>query len=240
MKPPKGKNKLTFILLFLAIICFGYDLYHFSHHLGHDPTLIDLKGVRPKLAWKAFLFFGTLTLLIFSKKFRLLTITIFMVSLGGLNASAGRGSEACETARELMQESGIARDAKEDFFGRLKITPPRSSFPPEMDKITWWGSFKPFEFWESPQFQAVWINPRGESVNRSSFRGGQCQLAKTTLKMNQLPQGRLEPGIWRVIVSCGDVVMDNHPFAVMGSNRSSGERGSVQDSGMMIWADNVQ
>ena len=143
---------------------------------------------------------------------------------------------ACERAREYMTESGVARDAKENFLGRLKITPPRGSFPPEMDKVTWWGTFKPFEFWESPKFQAVWMNPRGEPVEREEFRGGKCQLAKATLPVERLSQRRLEPGMWRVIVSCDDVVVDNHPFPVIGSSSSP----DANDSGIMIWADEVK
>lgn len=240
MTVPKARFRLEILLLVVAALCFGLDLYHFSHHLGHDPGLIDLEGVRLKIAWKAFWFLGTLALLIFSKRLRFLGIVILMTGFGGFEAWARPGNEVCERAREFMQESGMARDAKENFLGRLKITPPRSSFPPEMDKVSWWGTFKPFEFWQSPEFEAVWINPEGLAVNRSSFRGGHCQLAKTTLKVNELPQRRLEPGMWRVIISCGDVVIDNHPFAVIGSTPSSGEGRDAKDSGVMIWADDVK
>ena len=139
-----------------------------------------------------------------------------------------------------MTESGLARDAKEGFLGNLKIQPPRGgSFPPEMDQLTWWGTFKPFEFWGNPEFQATWVNPQGMPVSRSSFRGGACALAKTTLQVKNLPQGRLTPGMWRVVVNCRDVTVDNHPFAVMGSQASPGDGGGTPDSGMMIWADDV-
>lgn len=141
--------------------------------------------------------------------------------------------ETCERARELMQESGIARDAKEDFFGRLKIKPPRTSFPPEMDRVTWWGRFKAFEFWQSPEFDAVWVNPEGQAVERQQFRGGRCELAKATLSTATLPRERLSPGMWRVVVSCGQTVIDNHPFAVVGSS------GPGPD-GVMIWAEGVK
>ena len=134
----------------------------------------------------------------------------------------------------------MARDAKENFLGQLKITPPRSSFPPEMDKVTWWGTFKPFEFWESPTLEATWINPHGESVSHSSFRGGKCQLAKTTLKVSQLPQGRLAPGTWRVVIRCDEVMIDNHPFPVVGSNGEDADSDIRAKSGIMIWADDVK
>lgn len=165
---------------------------------------------------------------------------IGMLGIMGSFAPGGIAGDGCERAREMMEKSGMARDAKEDFFGALKITPPRSEFPSEMDKVTWWGTFKPFEFWESPPFEATWINPRGEPVNRSSFRGGSCQLAKTTLSMNQLPQGRLEPGMWRVIISCGEVTIDNHPFPVVGSSPATVDSGTSPGSGVMIWADGIK
>ena len=135
----------------------------------------------------------------------------------------------------------MARDAKENFFGKMKITPPRTTFPPEMDRVTWWGRFQPFEFWSSPEFEAAWVNPRGETVEHQTFRGGRCELAKTTLPVSEkLPRSRLEPGMWRVVVSCQDVVIDNHPFRVAGSQNSPPDAGTSDDSGIMIWADDVK
>ena len=132
----------------------------------------------------------------------------------------------------------MARDAKENFFGKLKITPPRANFPPEMDKVTWWGRFKAFEFWASPEFQADWVNPQGDRVASQRFRGGRCELAKTALPVNNIPAGRLEPGTWRVVVTCDNVTIDNHPFTVAGSSNPVDARGG--DAGIMIWADDVK
>ena len=238
MKGNERRNKFALLAIFIAVVCFGFDLYHFTHHLRHDPTLVQIDGVPFKIAWKAFLFVGSLVLFFLSGRKRLLGAAILMFMMSERNGLTAR--ESCEMAREFLKESGMARDAKEDFLGRLKITPPRSSFPPEMDKVAWWGTFKPFEFWSNPEFQATWINPRGEAVNRTSFRGGHCQLAKTTLKMNQLPRGRLEPGVWRVIVNCDDVVIDNHPFAVIQTPSSPADGGKDQDSGIMIWANDLK
>ncbi|MBI4115265.1 MAG: hypothetical protein HY447_01680 [Candidatus Omnitrophica bacterium] len=229
---------LGLLLLVLALISFGFDLYHFSHHIGHDPTLLGLPQVPIKLAWKIALVLLTLILLSLTRWMLLFVVSFgFMLEILQTPLFAAMTRESCERARELMKESGIARDAKEDFLGRVKIKPPRSSFPPEMDKVTWWGAFKPFEFWESPEFQAVWINPQGQEVERQPFRGGKCQLAKTSLPTQKLPRGRLEPGMWRVIVSCEDVIIDNHPFAVVGSQASGKDAGD--DTGVMIWADDI-
>ena len=98
--------------------------------------------------------------------------------------------------RELVEKTGIARDAREIFFGGLKIDPPTGSFPSGMDKISWWGSFKPFEFWEIPEFQAAWINPQGEEVVRQKFRGSKCRLAKTTVRGENQLRGEFQGGIW--------------------------------------------
>ncbi len=234
-------RKMAVGFLMIAAFCFGFDLYHFAHHLHHDSSLLGLPGVSFKLVWKGALVSLTAALLL-----TLLTRRIFAALLGAgilLVAwqplgNAAMTYESCERARDYLKERGIARDAKENFFGQLKITPPRSSFPPEMDKVTWWGAFKPFEFWESPEFQAVWINPQGGIVERQTFRGGPCALAKTTLRVSQFPRGMLEPGMWRVIVSCQDVVIDNHPFAVIGQTQAGPDAGDGQ--GVMIWADDVK
>lgn len=231
------RNRAAFLSLAAALLCLGFDLYHFSHHLRHDPALLELEGVRVKMAWKIGLFLGTALLLIFSGRF--LSLLIVMAFCLEPFALAAMTRESCERAKEFMKESGVARDAKENFFGRLKIKSPRTTFPPEMDKVTWWGTFKPFEFWESPELEATWINPRGETISRAPFRGGHCQLAKTTLPIDRLPQKRLEPGMWRVIVNCEDVVIDNHPFAVIGSSSPSPDAARGEDSAMMIWADGV-
>ena len=239
MKKEK-RSKAPVVLLGAALVCFGFDLFHFGHHLLHDPALLGLPGVSWKLAWKGAIFLGTLLLLIFSRRVFLGVFGIFLgLSYGIAPVLAAQDGADCEQALELMEASGMARDAKEDFLGRVKITPPRSSFPPEMDKVTWWGTFKPFEFWRSPEFEATWIDPQGASVSRTRFRGGNCQLAKTTLQVEGLPQGKLRPGMWRVVVSCGEVVIDNHPFAVIGSP-SSAQDAMGKDSGVMIWADEVR
>lgn len=247
MKKEKEKSKrkrnfvgIAYVFLGIALVSFGFDLFHFSRHLGHDRTLLGLPGVALKLVWKGTLFLLTFVLLILSvRRFVFLLALALAFGSGGKHTFAA-SYETCERAREWMKESGIARDAKEDFFGRLQIKPPRSSFPPEMDQVTWWGTFKPFEFWESPEFEATWINPRGEAVEHQVFRGGRCQLAKTTLPVEKLPQGRLEAGMWRVVVACQGVMIDNHPFAVIGSPVSSLDGGGSEGSAVMIWADDVK
>jgi len=235
------KGKIDRLLLLIALVCFGFDLLHFASHLRHDPTLLGLSGVPLALAWKGGLFLGVLALSIFSRKMFVFVFGLLLTfSQGGTQNLGAAGKGVCERAREFMEESGIARDAKENFLGRVKITPPRSSFPPEMDKITWWGTIKPFEFWERPPLEATWINPAQEPVHRIPFRGGACKLAKATLKVSGLPQGRLEPGVWRVVVSCEEEVIDNHPFAVIAPPSSPQDRGRGKDSGVMIWAEDVR
>ncbi len=236
--PPKRGLSPLLGLLGLAWVLFGLDLFHYGYHLGRDASLLEIPGVLSNLAGKAALFVG-LSALFLADLRGLIFICGFSLMLTGIEtkASAAMTYESCERAREFLKEAGVARDAKENFFGRMKIIPPRSSFPPEMDKVTWWGAFKPFEFWESPEFNAVWINPSGQAVGRATFRGSHCQLAKTTLPVENLPQRKLEPGIWRVIVSCEDVVIDHHPFAVVGPHVAPIDAGGGQEQGMMIWVD---
>ncbi len=130
---------------------------------------------------------------------------------------------------------------QEDFMGNIKLSPPYGSFPTDMDRITWWGEFKPFEFWESPDFQAVWINPYGEEIARQNFKGHKCRLAKTTMLAQEQPRGEFQGGMWKVFVTCGDQVIDQQQFAVLSP------RGIVKPSDMkppkkesaMIWVGNA-
>lgn len=235
--PAAGREQFPLVFLGIALFLFGLDLIHYGYHLGRDVSLFEIPGVLPNLLGKAALFIGLSLLFLISRR-GLIVIWVFALMMTGARneASAAMTYESCERAREFLKEAGVARDAKENFFGRVKIIPPRSSFPPEMDKVTWWGAFKPFEFWESPEFNAVWINPSGQAVGRATFRGGQCQLAKTTLSVENLPQRRLEPGMWRVIVTCEDVVVDHHPFAVVGPQAAPIDAGG-EEQGVMIWMD---
>lgn len=223
-------------LLLLALVSFGGDLFHFAHHLTHEPTLVKLPGVLPKLVWKSGFFLALLALAGLSlRQWTWGAMVGILIGIHALPGSAAMTHESCERAQKYLKNSGVARDAKENFLGRVKVTPPETIFPPEMDKVTWWGTFKPFEFWESPKFEAVWINPHGEPADRQIFRGGQCQLAKTTLSTSKLPRGRLEPGTWRVRVSCEDIVIDNHPFAVLSPPPQAGDTAGGEP--IMIWAE---
>lgn len=217
------RNNLEWILILVALGCFGFDLFHFTHHLRHDASLIRLPGVKEKIFWKAGLVALAFLILLFSNKNLMIFLTLGFFLLAVSPAFAAPSQETCERAREFMKEAGIARDAKEGFFGKLKIQGPRAAFPSEMDKVTWWGDFKPFEYWQSPEFQAAWINPEGLPVKQSSFRGGPCSLAKNTLRTSELPSGELNPGLWRVVISCGDTVIDNHPFTVIGPSITAAE-----------------
>ncbi len=232
------RSKFELLLLVIALSCFGFDLFHFTHHLHHDPGLWDFPGVKEKILWKSVLLVLTLGLL-FSKPVLFSIIVFSHFSLDLIPSGLTLTNRECEEARQLMGDSGIARDAKEGFLGGLKIESPRGIFPSEMDQVTWWGTFKPFEFWSSPEFEATWINPEGQPVSRSFFRGGACALAKTTLRTKDFPRGELTPGMWRVVVSCRDVTIDNHPFTVIGPSISVDETKTPQSSGRMILADEV-
>ena len=150
-------------------------------------------------------------------------------------------SSECEHARELLDASGTARDATEDFLGRVHRKPPYGTFPSDMDQVTWWGTFKPFEFWESPEFQAVWINPQGQEVARQTFRGSKCRLAKTTLKAVDQPRGELTPGMWKVIVTCQDYLIDRQSFAVLPvqSTPTGPDAGPASQDSAMIWTSDL-
>ena len=149
------------------------------------------------------------------------------------------GSETCRHARQLLDQSGTARDARENLLGQIKKDPPYGSFPSEIDRVSWWGKFKPFEFWENPEFEAAWINPQGQEVARQKFRGSQCALAKTSLPAENRPRGQLEGGMWNVIVTCKDYLIDKQTFAVLPSappSRSGPDSSHKSQESAMIWA----
>lgn len=225
------------ILLALASALFLIDLSHMLIHLFKEPSLLKMQGVEFKLLMKFLWFFVPLILLAtrkFWRRFLMLTV-IFILGFNSYPAHA-KAQESCEHARELLQKSGISRDAKENFMGRIKLDPPHGSFPTDIDKITWWGEFPPFEMWESPEFTALWINPAGEEVAEYPFRGTKCKLAKTTLKASSQPRGQFQDGIWQMLVTCDDFVIDNQRFAVIRneSKKTSGESLNKEES-QMIW-----
>jgi hypothetical protein len=232
------KSFLKFLLL-ISFVAFMLDLVHMLYHLSDQPALWNVDGVPFKLAMKAVFFLIPVTLLTFQKKWtRLLLFLFFLLPSSSYWVYASSG---CENAKELMGKSGIARDASENWAGKIKVQPPTSSFPSDMDKITWWGEFKPFEFWHSPEFKAVWIDPEGRPAAEQTFRGKKCSLAKTTVYAKQQPRGEFKDGIWSVLVTCDDYLIDKQNFAVLPvggppSRNPQDQTQSPKDEGVMIWA----
>ena len=67
------------VVLAAALVSFGFDLFHFSHHLGHDSTLLKLSGVLPKLIWKGILI-SLVALLLISE----IRIFVFFLVFGAI------------------------------------------------------------------------------------------------------------------------------------------------------------
>ena len=207
-----AKKRLLRILVFSAFFIVALDLFHLLFHLTQEPGLWKLEGIRSKIMTK------------------LIPFPLY----------AGR-SDDCRQARELLDQSGTARDAKETLFGDIKKMPPYGSFSSESDQITWWGVFEPFEVWNNPEFQAAWINPRGEEVARQNFHGSHCRLAKTTLSAQNQPRGMFEGGMWQVMVTCQDYLIDKQTFAVVPEGGNPQQKGSdtarSPSETAMIWAE---
>lgn len=208
-------RKAALVKFFLGSIFLAYalDLFHAVFHVATEPELWRLEGIRSKVMLK------------------ILPLPVFATRPTG-----------CQEARELLDSKGTARDAKETLFGNIKRTPPYGSFPADADKVTWWGVFKPFELWESPEFQAVWINPEGQEAARQSFRGSHCRLAKTTLKAEEQPHGMFQGGMWQVVVTCEDYLIDKQTFAVLPDKppqRGSPDAGPPTSESTMIWAEDM-
>ena len=238
---PQKKPILTFIFLLVSFLAFGLDLLHMIHHIFKEPVLLKIQGVPWRLLFKVFCFLIPAFLLIRRSHWLQWLLLIGAFSLRP--APRAFAFSNCEHARELLDRSGVARDADENLFGQIKLKPPTGSFPVDMDKITWWGDFKPFEFWESPEFQAVWINPRGEEAHKQNFRGTKCRLAKTSIQAEKLPKGEFEKGIWSVIVTCEDYLISKQNFALLPLQPDSskvrtqeGRATSLRDEAVTIWA----
>jgi hypothetical protein len=232
-------KSLLLVLLGIALLALGADLFHMTYHLTKDAALWKVPGVLLKYAVKISMFLVPLGLLIFRKSWMRFAVFLFALSVLHPGQCLAFWSSGCKQAREMMEESGTARDAKENFFGKIKLQPPNGSFPQEMDKITWWGKFKPFEFWQSPKFQASWIDPEGKEVRRQEFKGEHCALAKNTIKGEEQPLGQFKPGVWKVVITCEDYVIDRQEFAVMPTGVPppvSGETQTQNPETMMIWA----
>ena len=233
-------RRLLQSLLVVSLAAFACDLFHMGYHLAVEPLLWRIPGVPGKLALKFFCLMIPLMLLVKRRIWLAWLLLFFLFNPGTPDSWAA--SRACQHARELLKKSGMARDAKENLFGQIKLSPPYGSFPPDMDKLTWWGQFQPFEFWESPEFQAVWIDPSGREAARQEFRPGKCELAKTSIQAKQEPRGEFTQGMWNVIVTCEDYLVDKQNFAVLPSESSPVPAGGGQDSSgkskedAMIWA----
>lgn len=210
-----------------------------TYHLTQDPSLWKVSGVPLKYAIKVLIILIPTALLLFRKSWQRLILMVFIFTAMVPSESFAFLTSGCKQAREMLKESGTARDAKENFFGRIKVQPPHGSFPQEMDKISWWGKFKPFEFWQSPKFQAAWIDPEGKEVLKQEFKGEHCALAKTSMAGEAQPQGLFKPGMWKVIVTCDDYVIDRQTFAVVPTGAPpplSGENQKTSQEPLMIWA----
>lgn len=225
--------------LIVSLFAFGLDLVHMIYHIFNEPVLLKIHGVVWKLLAKFFCFLIPVFLLIHRRHWLRGLLFFCSFSLTPLPVFA---YSSCQHARELLDRSGIARDASENLFGQIKLKPPYGSFPVDMDKITWWGDFKPFEFWQSPEFQAAWINPRGQEVLRQRFRGTKCRLAKTSLQGEKQPSGEFEEGIWSVVVTCEDYLISKQNFAVLplqpspSKTQSEESRPASRPEALTIWA----
>jgi hypothetical protein len=228
-------RKLCFSLLILSLLAFSIDLFHILYHLASEPALWRMSGVPAKLALKLVSFFIPLLFLISRKAWlSWLVVLLFVIASQGEILAA----TDCQQAREMLEQSGMARDASEDFFGNIKRKPPYGTFPSDMDRITWWGTFRPFEFWRSPEFKAVWINPQGQEILSQTFRGSHCRLAKTTIFAQAQPRGEFQGGMWKVVVTCEDYLIDRQSFAVTpppGFSQAPDAQKPSQETAM-IWA----
>lgn len=212
-------KKFLFFLIWISFLCFWFDLFHMMFHLSKSPALWQIDGVSFKFLIKTGCFLLPLSLLVFRKKWMTavsLSVLFLILFPSESRAFWGNSKTACQSAREMLENSGTAQNAKENLFGAVKLTPPEEKFPQGQEQVTWWGKFQPFEFWKSPEFKASWMNPQGEEAARQTFKGSHCVLAKTTLHAENLPRGEFQPGIWKVIVTCEDYVIDQRYFEVAG------------------------
>ncbi len=231
---------VLFVLLSVSLAAFGLDLFHMIFHLAEEPALWQIHGVPGKFLIKLGIFLIPAMIYLCRSFWTAWLVIFMMINLSFMPELRAASQSDCESVRELLDEAGMARDAHENFMGQVKREPPYTSFPAAMDKITWWGIFKPFEFWSNPEFQAAWISPQGQEIARHKFTGTKCRLAKTSLKGEDQPRGEFQPGMWKVIITCGDYLVDQRSFAVLqtappvGGPKADPRAPSQQP--VMIWA----
>jgi hypothetical protein len=204
------------------------------YHLAGSPALAEVEGVARRAALKAGALMVPVALWLAGPVWRRWLAVVFLAGAGASAAVAA--PDDCKHAAALLKTAGVSRDAKENFLGKVKIEPPHGSFPEEMDRITWWGKFEPFELWGQPEMEAVWIAPGGREVARQKLRGKKCSLAKTAIKGADRPFGKFEAGIWEVAVQCGETPIDRRRFAVMSPVDPPAQAAGDAPGGMMIWA----
>lgn len=152
------------------------------------------------------------------KRFIMSFLIFFVLSVAGAFAFTVTPtglSPVMRDAKTMLVQSGVAYDASEAWWGKINVQEPKSFFKPTTDQITWWGEFKPFKFWGTPELQAVWINPQGKEAARQDFKGLHCALAKTTLKMNTVARP-IPKGKWRVDVYHKGQLIDSKNFMIYG------------------------
>lgn len=118
--------------------------------------------------------------------------------------------------KSMLVRSGVAHDASENILGIISVKEPKSFFKPDAKQMTWWGEFKPFKFWGRPKLEARWHSPSGEQVATQQFKGEECALAKSTLKM----KGPAQEGTWRVDVYHEGNQIDSKNFVVYGGPKA--------------------
>jgi len=141
----------------------------------------------------------------FASVFILLSVVTVSAQTAGLPVSA----QALLKDKYLVR-SGVAFDAKENIFGLIRLQGPKNFFRPDTKQVSWWGEFKPFKTWGTPELEARWYNPQGELISKQSFKGQVCQLAKTTLKM----EGLQVQGMWKVEIYYKGGLLDQKQFSI--------------------------
>ena len=161
--------------------------------------------------------------------FFLLSLLLFfpVVRVHGQMAGGIQPTAPVIPPNEFLLRSGVAYDAREDWLGTIHITEPKSFFKPETNQVTWWGEFKPFKTWGTPELVAKWYDPEGRLISTQNFKGGVCRLAKATLKTADLNLEQNQ-GRWRVDISMQGKPIDSKSFYIF--SPESGPPASSQPS----------
>lgn len=135
----------------------------------------------------------------------------------------------CSEVRKRFKRGGVAKDARERNFGRVRINETvDGTFSEQEDQVTWWGEFdRSFSYWGEPRLESKFYDPAGEVVYEKRYTADRCKLARISMPLSP-DQVRRRPGTWKVETSCDEgPPLDSQTFEVRPASEARDREGGI-------------